>query len=58
MKKEPTKKEQDEIDRNWYKNVKILSPVGKPSVPRSQIRKAVQAVMREDGMLPAKQKKN
>lgn len=56
--KELTKEEQDEVDRNWYKNLKVRNPVGKSSIPKSAICRAVYEVMVKDGRIPAKRKKN
>lgn len=36
---------------NPYKNVEIQRSIGKPSVPRQEIVKAVRSVLREDGLL-------
>lgn len=45
------KSEKNKLDKetkNYYKKLKLLEPVGKPSVSRKKIRKAVEQVMRED----------
>lgn len=38
-------------DKTPYKYIEIRHSVGKPSVPRTEIAKAIRAVMREDGLL-------
>ena len=38
-------------NKDFYKNVKIQRSIGKPSVSRQEITKAVRAVMREDGLI-------
>lgn len=37
--------------KDFYRSVNIQRSIGKPSIPRLEITKAVRAVMREDGLI-------